>query len=172
MSLTSWKKEFYPIKAGSKLATATELTAVDHCLTKWEGLREKNLVKHGLPKKDTVYVGELIGDLEEAGMEVDNTTCALCHRHKIAGSESESPPSFHMRCSDCVLFDLRYGFECYRAITLGSGVIPEERSPYGMFTQLGDPEPMIRLLKKAKKHLEKVEKRSRRNPLLKVWRGK
>lgn len=44
MSLETWKEEFYKIPAEECIKEQ----ALDHSITKWEGLRPENLQKHGL----------------------------------------------------------------------------------------------------------------------------
>lgn len=70
MSGKSWKEEFYPIPADQ---CAPE-DALSHSIRKWEGLREKNIKKHGL------YTPPI---------EVDYSTCALCWYWLDNGNDSQ-----------------------------------------------------------------------------------
>ena len=70
MSLSTWEKEFYPIK---KLPNGL-LTATRHSLRKWTGALPENLQKHGcykLANKNMITDGESV-------FSFTNITCALC----------------------------------------------------------------------------------------------
>lgn len=72
MSINSWKKEFY--QGRIRDAAKDPLTAVDHSLRKWEGLKSANVAKHGLVAWD----GALKNPSSNATFYIDNDSCALC----------------------------------------------------------------------------------------------
>jgi len=116
MSMHSWKKQFYPMSANSKAATASDIAALDHSLVKWYGLRAEALSAHGLTRShNKIEEGPLTG--RRNFFNVSGESCALCRR---------------------------YEEDCDRCVLKGCG---PEWSTY-MFKH--DPEPMIKLLEKAK----------------------
>ncbi len=67
MSISTWKKEFYPTPA----SRCSKKNALAHSLRKWEGLLKKNLRKHGVTWDDAWGLLNKSGD-----------SCALCMRHR------------------------------------------------------------------------------------------
>lgn len=124
MSLKTWREEFYPVEA----ADVSRRSALAHSLRKWEGMRPAALEKHGVER--------LGADLVHGASEftVDSASCALCVHHLYDDD-----------CTTCPLFKVRGGVRCDQS---ASG---EEMPPYAAFIVRGDPEPMIRLLKLAKR---------------------
>ena len=137
MSLATWKKEFYPIEASE----VKKKDALDHSIRKWRGLSAASLKKH--------RVGKDLGDrtLFDMGENVEwftiNTTrCALCKHYYI---------SVHGHCTGCPLFTVNKGTRC------DEGATGEANSPYHHFIKFNDPKPMLKLLRKAKKHLTSLK---------------
>ena len=88
MSINSWKKEYY--KGRLRDAARTPLSAAEHSLTKWRGLRAGALQDHGLvedcmdirnPDTDSVFL-------------INSDTCALCALALKSGS---------LDCDNCAL---------------------------------------------------------------------
>ena len=77
MSIHSWKRQFYPISANTKAATASDITALDHSLIKWYGLRAEALSAHGLTRSHNK-----IEDGEGDFFNVSGESCALCRRYE------------------------------------------------------------------------------------------
>lgn len=142
MSLQTWKDEFYPVRAREVDAK----DAVEHSLTKWRGLRQENLERHGVCIRYSGVV-EVTGVCEAFSLSA--STCALCVRFYNESKESkEDDDDKGLACEACPLAKARGGYACDR-------YTPEEEyagdAPY---FQLPNPEPMIRWLEKAKTHVE------------------
>ena len=75
MSLSSWKKEFYPCEANSKEALKDPLK---HSLRKWQGLTKKNLKKHGM--KWDECGDRVIFDKDGEDFWVNGHSCACCRK--------------------------------------------------------------------------------------------
>jgi hypothetical protein len=142
MSLSTWKKEFYPISASK----CSKKNAAAHSLKKWEGLIKKNLKKHSLaidppelydPKNEE-------NSYSENCFEFNETTCSLCV--KYYSDENWSPDNDDLSCKKCPLYKV-----------LGNMSCTERGQPYYTFTDTGNPVPMINALKKVV-NLEKKHK--------------
>ena len=133
MSLKTWKKEFYPT---APTKCKTEKAAVKHSLQKWTGALKENLKKHELECASSGLF-EVGTDDVDSSFYFDEHTCALCKVHR----DTEGC----VKCEDCVLFGLRDGRSC----DIGAG------APYITFLTTNNPKPMISILKKALKKLEK-----------------
>lgn len=129
MSLNSWKQEFY--QGRIKVAAKDPITATQHSLKKWKGLKAKNLEKHALRP----FFGDIENQKTGKEFSIDNSTCALCvHTQAISISRGD--------CSRCPIVAAT-GAKC-----------DGEGSPYGMWIKNNDPKPMIQLLKATLKHLK------------------
>jgi len=133
MSMKSWKEEFYPVKPSKKMS---KLKAIQHSLTKWEGLLLKNRRKH------EAKVG-IFGDLnfyttpDEMNYDmfmIDADTCALCVKYSDVDSRVHP-------CLTCPLYNT-LGKCC------GDG---DENDPFTKWKDKTDPKPMIKALKKCLK---------------------
>lgn len=130
MSLQSWNEKYYPVDA--HLIAATEpnnpLILIEHSLTKWRGLREKNLEAHG----ET-----------DPPISLSSSTCSLCVRYfdEVKGDEDEKIDG----CATCPLAQARGNVRCDREAK------GEVISPYKTYLRKRDPEPMIRALEKARR---------------------
>lgn len=138
MSIASWKKEFYPVNAASKRATASPLAAAKHSLRKWIGLRPENLEAHGLWNNGLYKILEC-GTNDEA-FRIDSDSCALCQLIK--------PERNGQGCGECPLAIVRGGAPC------DGKKSNESKSPYAA----SSPEPMIGWLEKAIDYAAKVSK--------------
>ncbi len=123
MSLKSWKREFYGSEA-SKAARRGPVAAVRHSIRKWLGLREPALTRHGVEVRGN-RVWEPLDYLL-----IDCDTCALCCR--FLGGE----------CPECPLCQ-----------TLAGQCDQDRNSPYRVWINTGDPEPMIAALRKTLRRL-------------------
>lgn len=123
MSLKTWKEEFYPIDA----EYVSEEDAVEHSLRKWIGLRKENLDKHRI---STGWTGISDGDED---VYIDSSTCALCQRYFDDEAVNE--------CASCPLFDL-----------LGKRCDNGDDSPFVIWGEYENPEPMIAALEQLVKH--------------------
>lgn len=142
MSMASWKKEFYPKKASK----VSKKNALKHSLNKWIGLTKKNLRKHNiLVNEDDATV---LYDLDNNGIDIDGSSCALCHHFY----EPTSVDSSH--CKGCILFQVRNGVPCHESSD------NYELSPWEHWIVNENPLPMIRLLKRAVAFQEKTKTKS------------
>lgn len=140
MSLASWKEEFYPIPAGE--AKGDALTAVDHSLKKWEGLRADNMKKH-----ECYGAGSSISDeplsvvTDEGTMRLDSNSCALCmYNDEQKGCYCDSCPITLATGSPC---DDGYG----------DREDEDGLAPWDEWTTNHNPEPMIAVLETTRKWL-------------------
>lgn len=123
MSLESWQEEFYPVKANKDM---TVLQALKHTLLKYIGARKKNLDKHGMTKNKGEFWSSSIHDIKslEPSFVFGTETCSLCSKYFF---------------KDCIKCPIKEN---------GSGCILKKTSPYYVFCRTGNPEPMIRLVRK------------------------
>lgn len=119
MSLSTWKKEFYPTEAKN----VKEADAVEQSLRKWIGLRRKNLAKHGV--RHDMDITYLIGD-GNYNMVIDGDSCALCQHYLSLNFKP---------CSDCPLY-----------AALGGSCDYDRSAPYDIWRNTSNPEPMIAAL--------------------------
>lgn len=122
MSKESWMDEFYPeIVSGVK---RTNLEALNHSLKKWEGLTTENMERHDVS----------IRKLEDGGrgLYIDSSSCALCYKHMWVS-----------KCRTCPIYKSN-GVGC------ADGVIEDTYvySEWGAWSNDGNPQPMIDLLRK------------------------
>lgn len=94
--------------------------AAKHSLRKWIGLRTENLDKHGLDRS-----GHAIFEVHGPTFYIDGDSCALCKHYAEPG------------CPNCPL-----------AIAFGRSCDDDGRSPWRIYINTGNPEPMIALLQK------------------------
>ena len=129
MSLSTWKKEFYPKNANK----VSKKEALNHSLQKWNGLLKKNLKKH----KVEIHIGALHDQNDlfyDAGLEIDYSSCALCFYY------------MENSCKLCPLAIIRGNIDC-DALMFNEAV-----SPYRCFMEDKNILPMLKWLKKAKKY--------------------
>lgn len=129
MSLKSWKKKFYPVQAYF-LKKKSILAAIQHSIKKWVGLRPKNLKKHNLHLSDAI-IFELLPDKSNSkDFSICEESCALCVKFLRTKSHCRACPIgkiLRHPCDSC------------------------DTDPYKIFSQTDNVEPMIKLLKKAKR---------------------
>ena len=119
MSIETWKKEFYPRSAASRMS---KKSAIEHSIKKWEGLLSENLKKHEV-------VIDVCGDVhdDEISFEISDQSCALCQKY------------MHKCCVKCPLYE-KLGFEC------GKGKI-EAGDGWVSYMEEGSPELMLKNLR-------------------------
>ena len=118
MSIKTWKKEFYPVSATSRMS---KKAAIEHSIKKWEGLLPENLKKHVVISK----YGDIHDD--EINFEISDQSCALCQKY------------FLECCIKCPLYE-KLGFEC------GKGTI-EDGDGWTYYMDEGSPELMLKNLR-------------------------
>jgi len=129
MSVSSWKKEFYPTPARR---IKTELGAARHDLKKWRGALEENLRKHNVTLVTPGYIQDENGN----EFSFDNETCASCC---LSGQNCRRK---------CDLYKIRDFTPC----TLKRD--DETENPWYQLLYHNNPRPMIRWLEKLVKKLE------------------
>lgn len=134
MSLATWKEEFYSTPA-SEVDKSDEAALIAHSLRKWRGLTKENLEKHDVHFDDCHIIES---DYEEI-FAVDSGSCSLCHAY-YAKTEVESV------CEQCPLYKIS-GSRCDRL----------KESPYNVFVDTGNPQPMIALLELAMDRLNQTK---------------
>lgn len=128
MSLETWKDEYYPVDAGE----VRKDDALDHSLRKWTGLLPENLARHGAVLEDFGCGVRVTAEGGTDSFRMDGLTCALCATHE---------------CKECPLKVIG-GEECD----------PDDcHAPtvYRTFHATLNPQPMIELMTRVKKELEK-----------------
>ena len=132
-----WLAKYYPEPA-SEAAKRSWVDALEHSIRKWTGLRKKALG----PQFWIDRAGDLMCGIEPV-LEVSTKTCAMCQRAEAGG---------RLECSRCPLALARGGVHCDR------NARGEDLSPYAAFTEHRDPEPMLALLRSARKIAKKLDK--------------
>ena len=123
MSIKTWKEEFYPVSATSRMS---KRDAIEHSIKKWEGLLPDNLKKHNVA---IGRYGDIHGDVhdDEIIFEISDQSCALCQKY------------FGECCIKCPLYE-KLGFEC------GKGEI-EAGDGWESYMEEGSPELMLKNLR-------------------------
>ena len=137
MSLVTWKREFYP-KTAKQAARGSALAAARHSLQKWIGLLAKNLRKHGVENNES-GVWDSTNSFDD-WCSFDASTCSLCQKFL----DDDAPLLALSSCATCPL-----------AETLGGRSCAADDQPYNVFAKTGDPNPMIRALRRTVKRLER-----------------
>lgn len=143
MSLQTWKDEFYPIEATETLKE----NAVQHCLTKWQGLTPENLAKHQVILNKCAWVvdqGAADGVMNNY-VNINGSTCALCHHYLRAGKGEN--PDYEM-CETCPLCIARDGVACDKE---RDDEEEDQAAPWYEFRETFNPQSMIFWLKKTLK---------------------
>lgn len=122
MSIKTWKKEFYPKSATSRMS---KKAAIEHSIKKWEGLLPENLKKHGVVLDKCGDIYENIDD--EMNFEISDLSCALCYKY------------LWECCKKCPLYE-KLGFEC------GKGEI-KDGDGWKSYIKNGSPELMLKNLR-------------------------
>ena len=136
MSLATWKKEFANEKSCEKLLEVPVTPravrkALDNSLTKWQGLRKRELNKHGVVwPKEQFEIQDAQDDYDYFGL--DSGTCHLCQLFQLRSDG----------CTGCPLD------------TVGENCC-EGGSAFEQSCVKSDPTKMINALKKASRRFEK-----------------
>ena len=155
MSIASWKNEFYSkparkfrVKEGQEPTLKQELAAVEHSIIKWIGLRQENLDKHQLRPSDDNYCIDgpaITGSLVYDEIEIDAGTCALCVQNS---SQCESCPIVRATGATC------HWRTFARTMVKPPPEAQEKLSPYFVWLNRQNPEPMIRLLERTREFVQ------------------
>ena len=137
MTVKTWIDEFYPKPA----TDTTPGEALQHSLTKWQGLKPENLKRHNVRVSAFADVVGIDLDDQMDNLSVDGTTCALCH-HFLSHKDEHLD-----RCEPCPLSIVRGKTPCDNERD------DEEFAPWYAFRideeRPNNPEPMIYWLEKA-----------------------
>lgn len=93
MSISSWRREFYP-KPASK-AAGSDHEALEHSIRKWEGLSRDAQKRHGLKRR---AFGRIVS--EGASFQFGVDSCALCTRYYDDGCFGCPLAAVGERCID------------------------------------------------------------------------
>lgn len=140
MSLKTWKEEFYPCEAGE----VEKADAVEHSLRKWRGLREQELARH-----EVIFSSDRVISDGEESLGLGSRSCALCKWYE--------DPDDCFNCASCPI-TLATGYPCDGTEEEAGAFLDYEDSPWGIFTETQDPEPMITALQLAQ-DWERAQKR-------------
>jgi len=137
MTVKTWIDEFYP----KPVEDTTPDDAVQHSLTKWQGLKPENLKKHNVRVSTFADVVGINDDDQMDGLSINGTTCSLCH-HFLSHKDEHLD-----RCEPCPLSIVRGKTPCDNERD------DEDIAPWYAFRDntngLNTPEPMIHWLEKA-----------------------
>jgi len=141
MSLTSWKKQYYPVPADQ---VKSKIAAIRHSLRKWKGLRPKALIRHELHLSEShhaVLPNEFLRNPElvtipDEQLVIDDSSCALCCMANVRYTCEGSPLIDHL------------GVSC-----------DQNGQPFTLFSDSGNPEPMIKALTAVLKNATKKRKK-------------
>ncbi len=146
MNYKDWLQKYYPIPASK--VQGTDLDRIDHCINKWEGLKDAE--PYGL----RFYQGDLVDEDKDVVLYVNGESCALCYKYydhywfKVAEidgciEEDENYPDHP--CTKCPL-----------ARSLGRPCDSDDGDEDGVFFQSrSNPQIMIDALKAARAMVEK-----------------
>jgi hypothetical protein len=141
-SAKEWKKKYYPISAGhsslNKETRESLLKAVDHSITKWEGLttiKAKDI--------DVRVISPFTAVEELIELQIDSDSCALCMR---TGTN----------CPRCPLYYAQGNLSCGGIELLLNEEVTEE--PFGKAMDAEDYSSFIKAAKEMVKNLKKARK--------------
>ncbi len=140
MSIESWKREFYSIKAKEFAANHTQEECLDHCIKKWEGLSKENVERHWLKIDGRKIVDESGEDFHPVA-----SNCSLCVKSSISEEDA--------CCNKCIIKQTM-GQTCSEKNRIGS----DSLDPWRSWTKQENPKLMQELLAETKRKLE--EKKS------------
>lgn len=72
MNYKDWLQKYYPIPASE--AQGTDLDLIDHCINKWEGLKDAE--SYALS-----FMGDLYDQDSDVALYVNGDSCALCYKY-------------------------------------------------------------------------------------------
>lgn len=144
LSYKEWASKHYATPADafrglSRSDLQTQLRAARHSLRKWRGLREDVMVEHEL--RFSPHGSRMLTYREETRLYIDASSCALC---KLCTGEDET-----VQCSQC-------------PITRAADRTCAHE--YAAFSRSGDVEPMIALLEKTVRYLERQIEAEKNKP--------
>lgn len=73
MDYKDWLQKYYPIPASE--VQGTDLDRIDHCINKWEGLKDAE------PYGFRFYQGGLVDEDNDVVLYVNGESCALCEEY-------------------------------------------------------------------------------------------
>lgn len=121
MTLISWLNEFYPVEIDD--LDSDQKAYLEHSIRKWTGLRPENLAKHGMEfEKDGGWIEEI--DMPMQIFWIDASTCALCRAYQESSNDCTICPLYALLDSRC----------------------DQDEMPFSIWSETGDPEPMIKAL--------------------------
>lgn len=129
MSIQTWKDEFMPVDA----ADVAKRDALAHSCRKWLGLTPENMKRHRVGFNGSwrvLYPINMRACDAVNVINVDDSTCALCHHFCI-----------DHECDTCPLFKARGGYPCDKPN------VGEALAPYDAAIE-GDVQPMLSSLVK------------------------
>ncbi len=131
MSADTWRQEFYPCDPNPLMS---RLAAIQHSLKKWQGLRTRSLLDHGIGSPPIM---------------INGTSCSPCIKYRDDSGEYDEEASEESEFDGhpCVLCPL-YGALGQRACDHDVECESEERAPFHVWREDNDPEPMIAALEK------------------------
>lgn len=102
MTVLTWINEFYP----KPVEDTTPEEAVQHSLTKWEGLTPENLRKHKVRMSDFGYLIGVEPDDQVRSLTINGSTCSLCYHFLDNGGNEVDV------CDECPLYKVRGNVPC------------------------------------------------------------
>lgn len=138
--LAAWRRRYYSVNAGALVDRgASDLEMVRHALKKWSGLNRRVLKSFGLKREPGT---DITSGSRGPRLVVNCVTCALCQAHPT--------------CKGCPLVDVRNGFKCDQTR------VGETRSPWNAFVRTGRTGPMLALLRRAERMLQRAQRKARK----------
>ena len=148
MSLQSWKNEFYPTLASQHrpaTTTTNPIPIISHGLQKWIGLRQANLNKHScqLDSNNVIYEHDF------GLLPINGKSCALCEAYI---SRDVIDQDSNLECRKCPLAKSQGrccdGYNDDGIDDRNDGDDNDIPTPWELWLQFNDPEPMIAALQK------------------------
>lgn len=132
MGLSDWIEKYIGCDDYLNEQSKHPLQAVIHSLNKWQGLQQKVLEQYKLKRRGKALLGT-----QNKPLRINDVNCSLClYSQDLAKSKHE----------------VYYCGYCPGAIANGKTCL----GAYDDFSKTGDVEPMLKWLRKAKKHIERV----------------
>lgn len=143
MSLETWKQEFYPVAA--EHAAVDELSAIDHSIAKWTGMRPDNLARHATTSSaSNLRIVNVNDPVSDDCLIVASDSCALCVLNDRRCGDK------YYGCDKCPIVEAT-GDGC------DGGYYDYDRdeddpTPWDTWLSTGNPEPMIQLLETTRQY--------------------
>ena len=143
MSMQSWLEEFYPTKASQFIKDKNAIAAIEHSLHKWSGANAKNMAKH-----EVTFTRGALTSVGSTAFGFATESCSLC----MFASDEDGD------LRDCSLCPIVIGGDqtCDGIDNMQGAV--SEQSPYAIWLNTGDSEPMITLLQQVLDYYKEKEK--------------